>query len=103
MKCACGCPLPARPNGRYATDACRAKDWKRRTGYGRPAPRKGRANANRRAPKPSDVRFSYDAVVSMVEQAMRRDAPIHVEREARELVIEHATKRQFERIKELGL
>lgn len=37
MSCACGCGKPARPRGRYASAACRARDWKRRTGYGPPA------------------------------------------------------------------
>ncbi len=44
--CACGCPLPARPNGRYASDACRARHWKERNDYGR-----GRAASAVRTPR----------------------------------------------------
>lgn len=49
MTCGCGCPLPARPNGLYASDACRARAWKARRNYGPQEPRKGRSNGRRRS------------------------------------------------------
>lgn len=48
MNCACGCGQHARPNGRYASDACRARDWKVKHNYGPQGPRKGRSNGSRR-------------------------------------------------------
>lgn len=52
--CACGCPQQARGNSAYASDACRARAWKARVGYGHQARRKARANGRKR--KDSGVR-----------------------------------------------
>lgn len=51
------------PSARFHSDACRARAWKERTGYGRPGPRKGRANGQ---PKPSGLQVSYRRAVTAV-------------------------------------
>lgn len=44
MTCDCGCGKPKRGKSAYASDACRARHWKDRVGYGPQTPRKGRSN-----------------------------------------------------------
>ncbi len=58
--CACGCGRSLagkRPEARYASDACRARAWKERTGYEGPSATRTRENgrrkpARRRSPRP---------------------------------------------------
>lgn len=59
--CECGCGQPLvglRANARYASDACRSRDWKRRAGYVDPRAAKPRRNVSRRS-KPTAPRISY--------------------------------------------
>lgn len=67
--CACGCglPIPARSNARYATGACRTRDWKRREGYADPRRRKASRNAKSR---PSGLQVSYRKAVRALARMM---------------------------------
>lgn len=66
MSCGCGCGAPARPNGSYASDACRARAWKARRNYGPQEPLEARSNGNVRRSKPSGVQASYFKAVDKV-------------------------------------
>lgn len=63
--CGCGCGASLEDRNRkalYASDACRARGWKARTGYGPQRPRKDRANGRSRQRQP-ELRVSYRKTV----------------------------------------
>lgn len=68
-KCGCGTSLDGRrPRTIYATDACRARVWKRETGYTLTAKRKRDQNASKRRP---EARLSYRKLVTALTAEMR--------------------------------
>jgi hypothetical protein len=71
-ECECGEPIQSsRPNARYASDACRTRAWKARTGYADRRARKPSRNGRPRRPSPSSVRISYRKALDVVESALR--------------------------------
>lgn len=67
--CACNCGQPLeglRANARYASDACRSRDWKRRAGYVDPRAAKPRRNVSRQARRPTAPRVSYRKAITAV-------------------------------------
>lgn len=82
--CACGCGRSLegrRPEARYATDKCRARHWKLRTGYGRADQQKGVRTAEAPRSGPSGLQVSYRKAVKRVAELLavngwvqRRDA-----------------------------
>jgi hypothetical protein len=58
--CACGCNQPTRGNSAYASDACRARAWRERVGYGPQKRPEGRTNGKQR---PSGRQLSYKRTV----------------------------------------
>lgn len=89
--CACGCGASmegARPQARYASDACRSRAWKARTGYRLVRARKPRQNASSRRREGVTVYFptvddaemvahvlgveSFDALAAIVDTAVER-------------------------------
>ncbi len=48
MTCACGCRQATRGESRYASDACRARAWRERVGYGPQKPLQSRSNGKQR-------------------------------------------------------
>lgn len=66
--CACGCGVELvtlRSNARYASDACRSRDWKRRAGYVDPRAPQPRRNVSKPR-RPSAPRISYRKALDAV-------------------------------------
>ncbi len=67
--CACGCGHPKRPKSDYASDACKTREWKRRTGYVDPRRSSAANGANGaqtrllRTPRPGGRQISYGVAV----------------------------------------
>jgi hypothetical protein len=82
MTCECGCgtELDGRRSGaRYASDACRARAWKARTGYRREraAGTTGNGNARQRPKRrrSPDRRVTLSRAVAAVQEGLREDGP----------------------------
>jgi hypothetical protein len=68
--CACGCGESIehlRPQAVYASDACRPRHWKERTGYEDRRARKADRNGKRKAPRRPSLRVSYLKAVEAIE------------------------------------
>lgn len=97
MRCACGCPEPARGKSAYASDACRARAWRQRVGYGPQKPLQGRSNGKTRAARPSDVRPTFTRVYQVLVREL--GSPLR----ARDLAEQMLTDKQRARAREMGL
>lgn len=97
MKCACGCPEQARGKSAYASDACRARAWRQRVGYGPQKRLQGRSNGKTRASRPSDVRVTYQQAYEVLVREL--GSPLR----ARDLAEQMLTDKQRARVRELGL
>lgn len=62
-----------RGNAHYATDACRTRAWKDRTGYVDRRGRKPSRNARPRGHRPSDLRVSYSRLVEVLGETVARE------------------------------
>lgn len=95
--CVCGCGELSRPAGRYATDACRARDWKARVRYGSQRPFERPQARIQRAARPSDVRPTFTRVYEVLAREL--GSPLR----ARDLAEQMLTDKQRARVRELGL
>lgn len=89
MSCGCGCGAPARPNGSYASDACRARAWKARRHYGPQKPLGARSNGNAARSKPSGAQVSYRKAVGAAAEMLVQagHAPYKAERIAERYMV----------------
>lgn len=97
--CACGCNTSLagmRPEARYASDACRARAWKDRTGYADPRRRKAARNGRAQRRRAPDLRVSYRKALDALARYLQSIGRPAARREAAELLEPLLTDRQRE-------
>jgi hypothetical protein len=102
-KCGCGASLEGkRPEARYASDACRARAWKGRTGYRRENGRNGTRNAS---PRPVALRISLRRAQTVADELIDTlDAaavsPAGVRRIIDAVLVQSLSERQRQRLED---